>query len=787
MGIGAAAADAEASGSTIAGLGASNTSATTRNSDLAIAALATDDNESDATAGSGGVISGNAAVASTSNTTTTTASIGDGANIHAAAIEMGALHNDNYAVEVNAVGAGIANMSGAFASSTATNNVNATVGSNARLYATGYVDIGSSNVFANVGTQQQVQGGGGGVLSGAAADNRPRSHGTSTASIGGSTTIVSGLDSGMADQLATKYDGLTYTGGTDLFANPGRIRLGASSQINANDTVSLDSGGAVAGAGASDSLTVNVTNNATVGNDDKLLTNGDIGIGTYTQSTTTQSALTHTYGGGALGDCLGVHDGQQHPVGGRRHQCHAAGLRPDQRHRRHGSVGLHSVAVPADTIGQSYVIGLIAIATGSANTNIHSNATTTIGAGANVLGGADISLGSYRGTNSVSAEGTGHGYELGFIPVTSDDSNARADGSEVLALSGNVTAGIYADSSIAIDASGQLTHSTGAPVQVTYSANFSPWNYINNHLAGLTDNTDSSGNSGVPIVTGQGAPTAPTGVGVQNSNVDDDGTQTGTTVGTTTGSNPGSVTGNPDDLSVGDILKGTTTSGTTAAYTLGSLYAAGGNVTVHAGSITGSGALTAHGSPSISVTNASADYLVLNDITIPTGGGGAVTFTGSANDSSDTAMHVNRDTSNIAPSITLNNSYTGTVQQHAVQRHPGSGDLPGRHHFAISMAWWTSAMPRVPWASSRRSRRSRSRSSCPTVRWPSTCPTVPTTPVRIRWRRTSRTRSTWVTRTPRSCTWPTPSTIPTAPIPTPTPSPRCCTTRPAAAPSAAFR
>ncbi|MDF3983616.1 leukotoxin LktA family filamentous adhesin [Luteibacter sp. PPL554] len=656
VGVGAAVGEADATLATSAYLGSGNTTAATRSGVLMVSASGTDGNQASATAGSGGAISGNAAQAITNDTATTNATIGTQSTLYAGLVSLTAQHQANYAVDVDATGAGIANASGAFGQTNALSDVAALVGANTALYATGYVDIASNNVFTNTGTAPQVQGGGGGVLSGAAATNSTTLGGTSSAHIGNDATVVSGLGAGMAGQLVSQYDGLVYTTGPDPFANPGRIRLGAGTQVNDTTTVSLDSGGAVAGSGVRDSLVANLADDVGTGDRDHLLTNGSLGIGSYMQTFTTQTALAHTYGGGAQGDARAsttINGAQNVSVGTGDFLLSfgqlniTAGLDPS---------GFIPTVFSADTVGQSYVRGVIAVATGSADTAVHSNASTTIATGAQVLGGADISLGSYRGDATVSAEGAGHGYELGFIPVTTTDSSATSDGAESLALAGTVTAGIYATDQVAITDSG-LTHAHGAPLLYSNTGTFSPWNYIDQHASGLSQNTDSSGSTGVPVVQGAGQLNPPTGLAQMNGN--GDGATAAPVGSSSTGTAPGSAP--QGDLSVSDLLKGTTSSGNVQAYLLGSMFASGGNLTVHAGNLTGAGTLTANGGPSVTVANASQAYLVLNGIDVSANGGGAVTFTGGANQTSDAALKVNVGSSATAPSVTLANTYTGTM------------------------------------------------------------------------------------------------------------------------------
>src|SRR5262249_44358443 len=79
-----------------------------------------------------------------------------------------------------------------------------------------------------------------------------------------------------------------------------------------------------------------------------------------------------------------------------------------------------------------------------------------------------------------------------------------------------------------------------------------------------------------------------------------------------------------------DAVTSGTSSTPVGAFILGDLSAAGGNVTINADKISGSGSATAQGTPTITINNESPDYLVLNNITIPDLAGGHVFFTGTA-------------------------------------------------------------------------------------------------------------------------------------------------------------
>src|SRR5439155_1462066 len=62
-----------------------------------------------------------------------------------------------------------------------------------------------------------------------------------------------------------------------------------------------------------------------------------------------------------------------------------------------------------------------------------------------------IGLGGYHGSPVIHANGTGHGYELGFIPVTDGDQHPNAVTTSTGQINGNVTAGVYHDQEVVID------------------------------------------------------------------------------------------------------------------------------------------------------------------------------------------------------------------------------------------------------------------------------------------------------------------------------------------------
>ena len=80
--------------------------------------------------------------------------------------------------------------------------------------------------------------------------------------------------------------------------------------------------------------------------------------------------------------------------------------------------GIFGTIMIGGASAQGYVRGLIAVPTAYAETKMHNLTSVEVGSGAVVQSGQNVTVGGYRGTLTASADGTGHGYELGFIPVT---------------------------------------------------------------------------------------------------------------------------------------------------------------------------------------------------------------------------------------------------------------------------------------------------------------------------------------------------------------------------------
>ncbi|MGH3262288.1 MAG: hypothetical protein ACRDNS_09855, partial [Trebonia sp.] len=250
--------------------------------------------------------------------------------------------------------------------------------------------------------------------------------------------------------------------------------------------------------------------------------------------------------------------------------------------------GFYHTELNATTSAQGYVRGLIAIPDTNATSDVTNNSTLTVGAGTTAYAGENATLTALLGNLQTSADGTGHGYELGFIPATNHGSNANPpSGSGDVTMDGTVIAGYYNQLDLTVP------------------------NCANDGIYCST----------APTATATEYPFAVQYVGPNDPLTNPDGTPT-------TGFIAGSWAAGlfPDSL-ISQIDAASSTTGV-GAMIFGPLFASGGDVTINATSVTGTGSATAQGAPSITIENSSPDYLVLGDVTIPNLPGGNVLFTG---------------------------------------------------------------------------------------------------------------------------------------------------------------
>jgi hypothetical protein len=545
------------------------TSDAARTGALTVRATGYDENDASTTAGSGGIVAGDASVGITGDTSTVAAGLGGG-TIYAGTVEVSADNTSQYTPNVNSVNAAAAGASGADSENDDTTSATTSVAGDTGIVAAHAVALTAQNTFLEVAKGDTVTAAAGGLLNGTAALSNSTLDGTAGVTVGNGVFI----------------DVMTQSTETDTRG----ILLSASGVLTTDDQVTLTTGGAIEGAGTNSSLNGTLDNNVSLGNNDDLMTNRNIEAGTYTTVHAENNSEVSTYGLAGVGVADATTDVTTN-------QTVALGTNTDLT--AFGNVNLtagddtnpvanNTTMMSGVASAQGYVRGLIAVPDASATTTLTSNATLTVGSGDQIKSGQNTTLAADTGTPSAVADGTGHGYELGFIPVTDGSSTHTTPSSSKATINGTIQAGIYHELTITIP---DARNDGGGTF------------------------TDPTKNGGIQINT-DGAPYAAFTIGYD-----------------------GSFTPSSDYIDANfnqvdaQALDKATSSSPVGAVTLGPLYAAGGTVTVNAGTLTGGGSITAYGGPTITVTNDSPDYLILDTVEIPYLPGGEILFTGVAGQS----------------------------------------------------------------------------------------------------------------------------------------------------------
>ncbi|HEV7328999.1 MAG TPA: leukotoxin LktA family filamentous adhesin [Bosea sp. (in: a-proteobacteria)] len=597
--IGRINAQADAVTTTTASFGASSTLAGSVTGRFTLTATGEDTQIARAEAGSGGLYAGSGAEGSTSNTSDVTVRIGANANVLTGLAAIGASHSTRYAALVDSLQAAALGASAALARNNADVDVLTELGAGARITAAGpgtngcyltsclqAIALTSRNAFTQLELGDSVRAAAGGGINGAGATSRTGIDGTSKVEL---------------------KDGVILIGGTSPTAAPGSILVQAWSELHGDDTATLTTGGLLQGAGVSaryraGSAQNPLTNTVKLGNNVVLNSFGVINLGTYTIADVTANAYVSTYGLAGVG--LADAD---------------VTIRTDNKvliGTNSELLGLYDVNVTAGRDGADarrttlsgtanalgYVRGLIAVPDADASTDLQHHARVEVGSGTTISSAQNVTLGAYDGVLNAEADGTGHGYQLYFIPVTNGSSSPGRSSSSTLVMNGTATAGIYNTQRIEIgcganasvqcgpNESPTIRFVSGAPVTASLTSTFDPVAYINARYEAAVASTLISGVNAGPV----------------------------------------------------------------KAIRLSQLYAAGGNVIVSAGTVQGSGSLVARGGPSITVINRSNAYLILDGgAYIPQSSGGQIVgSTGSL------ARSSNPDAT---PSIIIDNAYSGSL------------------------------------------------------------------------------------------------------------------------------
>jgi hypothetical protein len=599
LGVGKMTAEAGSGVSTSATFGALPVMNASRTGALEVQAGGADQNAAWAIAGSGGIVSGNGAAAKTGNTSTVTAQV-SGGTIPAGNVAVTASTTSNYAPGVNSINASAAGASGAEAKNDHTTAATVTIGDNTAITAAGTVSIGAQNSFMQTANENASS-----INQGASA--YAGAGGVITGAAAGNHATLNGT------ARVSLGDSVAIRSGTNPLTNPGGIAIVAAGGIDAQDSVLLSTGGFIEGGGTSSKIDATLANSVTVGAGNSLISWGSIAAGTFNTVNAQTTSQANTGGVAGTADAhasTAVTSTQAVTVGS------------DSTIQAFGNVnllagddptGLHSPLFIGTADAQAYAYGGITIPHAESTATLTSHSTLTIDGGVQIGSGRNVTIaardGSPTGTQAHTQLWNGAGSPSNDPATVNTATSVTQDGEITagmfhelaLTIPDDGSAGDYSNT-LEIDSSGPADLDLAAIVRQSssFTNQFKANDFINHHF----NSTDAT------LLTGS---------------VSSDQTPVG-------------------------------------AFTLGPLFAAGGTVTVNGSLQTSSGAITAYGGPTVTVTNRSPDYLVLGPISIPNAASGQVTLNGNAS-AGDTVsgIAIHLIGAGETPAVTIELNHNGPV------------------------------------------------------------------------------------------------------------------------------
>jgi hypothetical protein len=585
-----------------------------RTGGLTVVATGTKFNTATATSGSGGMVSGAAGSASTFDDVSTVAEILNSSaalrRLYGGDFIFTAYHGSTFTSQVNATQASAVGYSGAFVQNTVNTPVTVNIGGGLRLNSLGDIKITATNAASN--NNSYANGGGGGAVNG------------QTVKVITSVTNPTTVNVGNATWLSVNGDPM---------GQHGILSIEVANSYFERSWVQLAAGGAFEGGGATDRLGTNITNTINVGANAVLFSVGQIQIGTVAAADVLGRARSQIWGViGSAGAETDLHYDVTQAV------TIAANARLEAYDLITVSAG-QSGQGPTGAVVQVYsftdvynntLIPITVLARGTAAAS--NTSTLSIANGAQVLGVGNVSLGAYDSTQVLDGKGTGHNPYLTLFSKTDHDDNNEGSNASNIVNNGAVKAGIHSQLGFAFDESGAVTRldSSGNPLVL-----------IDRSLLNSTYITAEQNRLYYAIA--QINPRAEAQARIDQLQAQ--------LAAATTQFDRDRISAQLTPLLAS--ISAMPSSAVDAIF-FGNLFASGGDITVHSGSLTGTGTLVANGAASITVNNDSPKYLVMSDITIGSTQGGNLQFSGGAVAPVGMAAYGNTST---APQITLNATY----------------------------------------------------------------------------------------------------------------------------------
>ena len=240
---------------------------------------------SQAVAGIGGVVSGDASKATTSVSGTTSVSTGTSSKVHAkGTIKISSTRSVDFNSFANSRNASIAGKSGAYAANTVKDEYSRiTIGNSSKLEAFKYEIVSLNKLDKFASSILNADEGSGGVVEGVA------SYSSTKVSSSGAEVILQ-------DNANLKLDG-------DFFSNED-VLIKANNLFDFNDKAKLSSGGLIDLANAESSIEAdnNIFTKVEIGKKASIDAMGNVIIAAATRGSANVEAMSYTYGGGSYAD-----------------------------------------------------------------------------------------------------------------------------------------------------------------------------------------------------------------------------------------------------------------------------------------------------------------------------------------------------------------------------------------------------------------------------------------------------------------------------------------------------
>ena len=620
-------ATAKSSTSTQVLFGVDPVAGVSRAGELTLSAVGIDRNEAFATGGSGGVVSGGAAdavVKATDSDDRPAALVQvkdwtSGRNIvGTGGLKLLAEHTTQFYGGADTTAVSV--IGGAAANSTTTVDVDAKVklGTYA-AFESQAIDIAAVNAVEQIATPSRsgwdasVNAGAGGGINGYAAGSTVNVTQGSLISLGNNASL---------DVFALSAH--------ETLGN--RLRLDAYSTLNLYDKAQISTGGAIQRADAGSTLTTTANNAITLGNAVTLDNEVDtVQLGTYALQNVWATASAKTYGavGGAGGTAV-INSTVNNTVT----------LGSSDTIAGYGSVSLYAGrsadSITDNTVSLNAVSDVYNWTAASVSTNVKADANAVvnnnidIGSGAAVTSVRNIWLQADEGRVLVSGTGRGHNPYLELLSTETKAGSGTSTTSSTITFEGTATveAGTRHDQSVTINANGSWTKGSGTQATVYNLPSFSSRDSLQAYIDTLTAEK----------------------------------TVTDNYVATLDASAQQSYTYSAryqelvSQLAFLTPLLSELSASTVNAVVVAGITAAGGDVHLAADKVTvkaGSPTITAHGDPTITITNNSAKALIVDTLSIPNDAGGQVLVTGGAANSLPAALKVTEAGSGSGSQITI--------------------------------------------------------------------------------------------------------------------------------------